>query len=120
MNVKTLTQVGAIALALIAAPSMLNAQAGDPSVPPAAPDSTMQPAPPAPLLLPPVAVPAEPMARAVLPERMVGMAVAPNAQSAYPPCSATLQDQCTNTRPEADVKAVRPVNMPPRRRHHKR
>ena len=30
---------------------------------------------------------------------------APAAQAVYPPCSATLRDQCTNTRREADEKA---------------
>ena len=30
---------------------------------------------------------------------------APAAQAVYPPCSGTLQDQCTNTRREADEKA---------------
>ncbi|MEP7221135.1 MAG: hypothetical protein ABI673_00560 [Novosphingobium sp.] len=34
-----------------------------------------------------------------------GMTATPGV---YPPCSATLQDQCTNTRPEADYKGGPP------------
>jgi len=37
----------------------------------------------------------------------------PAAQAVYPPCSATLQDQCTNTRREADYK--RGMRRPRRR-----
>ncbi|MEO5597420.1 MAG: hypothetical protein ABIQ66_02250 [Novosphingobium sp.] len=45
------------------------------------------------------------------------MAAAPSGPGVYPPCSATLQDECTNTRPEADYKASTHSR---RMRHHKR
>jgi hypothetical protein len=39
---------------------------------------------------------------------------APQAQASYPPCSRTLQDQCTNTRRGSDTKAGAPGTRKPR------
>ncbi|MEO7384484.1 MAG: hypothetical protein ABIU18_06075 [Novosphingobium sp.] len=53
---------------------------------------------------------------------------APAPQAVYPPCSATVTDQCTNTRREADEKAstsatdsttmVMPMHHKRQRHHH--
>lgn len=64
------------------------------------PDPTMQPQPvsdstqPQPMPDPAMAQPAPTQA--------------PQAQASYPPCSRTLQDQCTNTRRGSDTKAGAP------------
>lgn len=116
---KTLANASAFSLALIAMPSALCAQMADPPQTPAPPDIPMPPGSPVPLL-PPVEVPSEPATPDVQPEHIAKKERVPTVQFAYPPCSATIQDQCMNTRPEADIKAVRPIKKVPHRRHHKR
>ncbi len=66
-----------------------------------------QPAPP-----PPPEVPAPPPAPDVPPPPPP-----PPAQAVYPPCSRTLQDQCTNTRPESDTKGGPPAHSVRHRPH---
>ncbi len=114
MKLKLLLNAGAISLVLIAAPAMLSAQMADPQENPVVPDIPMPPGPSSPPM-PPVEVPAPPATPDLPPEHTAKLGTVPGALSAYPPCSATLQDQCTNTLLEADVKAIRHSVKPKRR-----
>jgi hypothetical protein len=117
MTFRTLVNHGVLSLALFATPGMLLAQIADPAKTPAEPEIPMPPGPPS-SPMPPVEVPAPPATPDVPPEHIARMASLPMEPSAYPPCSATLQDQCTNTRAEADVKAVHQAVMPMHNRDH--
>ncbi len=116
MKPHNLMKAGALSLSLIAAPATLSAQGTQPPETPVTPDIPMPPGSPNPSL-PPVEVPAPPATPDLPPEHIASLGASPAAKSAYPPCTATLQDQCTNTRPEADVKAARPNKMPVHRHH---
>jgi outer membrane biosynthesis protein TonB len=120
MTLNALTNASAFALVLMATPTMLSAQMTHPAPTPTAPEtpatpeipvSPDTPTPP----MPPVEVPAEPVVPDTQPEHIAKILTEPAAQSVYPPCSATLQDQCT----EIDVSAARPHKMAMHRRHHK-
>jgi hypothetical protein len=116
MTMHSLANVSVFSLALLASPSLLSAQMADP---PQTPEIPMPPGSPGPSA-PPIEVPAQPASPEIPPDTTAKMVAMPADPSAYPPCSATRQDQCTNTRPEADVKAVHPAKAPMHRRHHKR
>lgn len=111
-----LMKASAFSLTLIAAPAMLSAQGTPPREAPVTPEIPMPPGTPNPSP-PPVEVPAQPTTPDLPPEPIASVLVPHAAQNVYPPCTPTLQDQCTNTRPEADVKATRPNKMPMHRRH---
>ena len=65
---------------------------------------------------PPAAMPAhDPM-----PAPTSALPAAQPPQAVYPPCSATVQDQCTNTRREADEKASTRSMPMMRHKHHNR
>jgi hypothetical protein len=116
MKLKLIWKASTISLALLTAPAMLSAQMADPPETPAVPDIPMPPGPPA-TPLPPVEVPAPPAMPDLPPEHIAKLGTVPGTQVAYPPCSSVLQDQCTNTRPEADVKAIRHTVKAKRRPH---
>lgn len=112
MKTRKLMKVGALSLTLIAAPAMLSAQDARPPETLVTPNIPMPPAPMNPSL-PTVEVSAQPARPDMSPEHIGSLIASPQAvQNAYPPCTVTLQDQCTNTRPEADAKAVRPNKTP--------
>lgn len=71
-------------------------------------DQTM----PAPAPMPGEPMPAQPMPAPQMAEPTASSA--PQAQASYPPCSRTLQDQCTNTRRGSDTKAR--ASMPRKQR----
>jgi hypothetical protein len=119
MTIRTLPNSSTLALVLFATPSMLCAQMADPPQTPVTPEIPMPPGAPNPSS-PPDEVPAQPAVPDLPQEYNRTMASTPSESAAYPPCSVTLQDQCTNTKPEADVKAVRPAKITKHRRHHKR
>ena len=52
-----------------------------------------------------MSAPADQATPAPTPPAQPAVTQAPAPQADYPPCSATVQDQCTNTRREADEKA---------------
>ena len=116
MKPYNLMKASALSLALIGMPAMLWAQGEPVPETPATPDIPMPPGSPNPLPSP-VEVPAPPTTPDLPPEHVASLVASPAAQNAYPPCTATLQDQCTNTRPEADVKATRPNKIPTHRHH---
>ena len=111
MKPYNLMKAGAFSLTLIGTPTMLSAQGVPDPETPVTPDIPMPPGSPNPLPSP-VEVPAPPTTPDLPPEHIASLGASRAAQHAYPPCTATLQDECMNTRPEADVKAPRPNKMP--------
>lgn len=119
MKPYNLMKAGALSLALIGSPAMLSAQGAPPPETPVTPDIPMPPGSPNPSPTP-IEVPAPPATPDLPPEHKANQVASPAAKNAYPPCTATLQDQCTNTRPEADVKTARPNEMSAHRHHRNR
>jgi hypothetical protein len=97
MRVQSFVLKAILPVTLVAMSGVIAAQKPDPVPPPAepAPPPPVPEAPPMPEAPPaptPPEVPAPPAAPA------------PAPQAVYPPCTKTLQDQCTNTRRGSDVK----------------
>ncbi len=57
------------------------------------------------VLTPPSSAPAADAPPSPAPPEAGALSPPPQAQAVYPPCSRTLQDQCTNTKRESDTKA---------------
>jgi hypothetical protein len=115
MKFATLASASAASLALFSAPATLCAQMADAPETPASPEIPMPPASPNPQT-PPVEVPAQPTVPDMPPEHV---AMTPVTASAYPPCSAILNDQCAEMPVGVARKTAQPTTMRMHRRHHK-
>jgi hypothetical protein len=116
MRVQSFALKAILPVTLVAMPGVVAARQSNPVPPPAepAPPPPVPEAPPTPEAPPaptPPEVPAPPAAP-MPPEAPAtptmaapsAAAPAPAPQAVYPPCTKTLQDQCTNTRRGTDVK----------------
>ena len=99
-----LMKTSSFSLTPIATPAMLSAQGTPPPEIPVTPEIPMPPGAPNPSL-PPDEVPAQPATPDLPPEHIASVLGPHAAQNNYPPCTATLQDECMNTRPEQNVNA---------------
>lgn len=94
-------------LVLLALPSALFAQAAQPPMPEASAATEAPPAPTATQTPPaPAASASEPIATAA-PEPAAAQAPAATGQASYPPCSATVTDQCMQGAKRKVVKKMR-------------
>ena len=94
----------------LALPLVLTGTAYAQATPTTPPDGTMATDPaPATDTMPANPAPSEPMPASADSATPIQQNMAMPATKTYPPCTATLQDSCTNTRREADVSRHHPM-----------